>query len=111
MKGDVREESEVGPPGHGAALKRTLAFIPRALGSHYGLLSRGAGLPWWFSSKECICNAGAARDVGSIPGSRRSPGEGNGNALWYSCMGNPWTEELSRLQSMQSQKSPTGLGD
>ena len=26
---------------------------------------------------------------GSIPGSRRSPGEGNGNSLQYSCLGNP----------------------
>ena len=30
-----------------------------------------------------------ARDVGLIPGSRRSPGEGNGNLLQYSCLGNP----------------------
>ena len=30
-----------------------------------------------------------AGDVGSIPGSRRSPGEGNGNPLQYSCLGNP----------------------
>ena len=75
------------PLGHGAALKRALAFIPRALGSHYGLLSRGAGLPWLFSSKECTCNAGAARDVGSIPGSRRSPRGGRGNLLQY-----PWLE-------------------
>ena len=28
-------------------------------------------------------------DAGSIPGSGRSPGEGNGNALPYSCLGNP----------------------
>ena len=28
------------------------------------------------------------RDVGSIPGSRRSPGEGHGNPLQYSCLGN-----------------------
>ena len=30
-------------------------------------------------------------DVGSIPGSGRSPlkKEGNGNPLWYSCLGNP----------------------
>ena len=28
-------------------------------------------------------------DVGSIPGSERSPGEGNGNLLQYSCLGNP----------------------
>ena len=31
----------------------------------------------------------AARDVGSIPGSGRSPGGGNGNSLQYSCLGNP----------------------
>ena len=28
-------------------------------------------------------------DAGSIPGSRRPPGEGNGNPLQYSCLGNP----------------------
>ena len=28
-------------------------------------------------------------DVGSIPGSGRSPKEGNGNPLQYSCLGNP----------------------
>ena len=32
------------------------------------------------------CNAG---DPGSIPGSERSPGEGNGNPLQYSCLGSP----------------------
>ena len=36
--------------------------------------------------KESICNAG---DMGSIPGSGRSPGEGNGNPLQYSCLENP----------------------
>ena len=30
-----------------------------------------------------------AGDEGSIPGSVRSPGEGNGNPLQYSCLGNP----------------------
>ena len=33
-------------------------------------------------------SAGDARDVGSIPGSARSLGEGNGNPLQYSCLGN-----------------------
>ena len=28
-------------------------------------------------------------DMGSIPGSGRSPGEGNGNLLQFSCLGNP----------------------
>ena len=35
---------------------------------------------------ECTCNAG---DTSSIPGSGRSPGEGNGNPLQYSCLRNP----------------------
>ena len=38
-------------------------------------------------------NAGDARDSGSIPGSRRSPGVGNGNSLQYSCLGNPMDRE------------------
>ena len=33
-----------------------------------------------------ICNVG---DLGSIPGLGRSPGEGNGNPLQYSCLENP----------------------
>ena len=36
--------------------------------------------------KESACSAG---DLGSIPGSGRSPGEGNGNPLQYSCLENP----------------------
>ena len=36
--------------------------------------------------KESACNVG---DPGSIPGSGRSPGEGNGNPLQYSCLENP----------------------
>ena len=34
-------------------------------------------------------NAGDVRDLGSIPESGRSPGEGNGNPLQYSCLENP----------------------
>ena len=37
------------------------------------------------NGKESACNAG---DMGSIPESGRSPGEGNGNPLWYSCLEN-----------------------
>ena len=36
--------------------------------------------------KVSACNAG---DLGSIPGSGRSPGEGNGNPLHHSCLENP----------------------
>ena len=37
-------------------------------------------IPWWLSSKESACSAGV---------SGRLPGEGNGNPLQYSCLGNP----------------------
>ena len=47
---------------------------------------RMCGLPRWLCGKEFTCKA---RDAGSIPGSGRSPGEGNGNPLQYSCLGNP----------------------
>ena len=41
-----------------------------------------------------------AGDAGSIPGLGRSPGEGNGNPLQYSCLKNPWTEEPGGFQSI-----------
>ena len=44
------------------------------------------GLSWWFSSKEYTGNAG---DTGLIPGLGRSLGEGHGNPLQHSCLGNP----------------------
>ena len=39
-------------------------------------------------AKNPPASARDARDAGSIPGSGRSPGEGNGNPLQYSCLGN-----------------------
>ena len=54
-----------------------------------GIKGRGRGI-WGFigglGSKESACNAG---DLGSIPGSGRSPGERNGKLLQYSCLENP----------------------
>ena len=38
--------------------------------------------------KNAPTNARDIRDIGSIPGSRRFPGEGNGDPLQYSCMEN-----------------------
>ena len=49
-------------------------------------------------------NAGDKRDTVSIPGSGRSPGEGNGNPLQYSSLENPKTEQSRGLQSMVSQR-------
>ena len=39
--------------------------------------------------KNLPANAGGVGDTGSIPGLGRSPREGNGNPLQYSCLGNP----------------------
>ena len=57
--------------------------------------------PWGFLGGAAVRNPPAnAGGMGLIPGSERSPGEGNGNILaWES----PWTEEPGRLQSMGSQ--------
>ena len=47
------------------------------------------GFPGGAVVKKQPANAGAARDMDSIPGSGRSLGVGNGNPLQYSCLGNP----------------------
>ena len=51
-------------------------------------------LPWWLSGKESACKAG---DPGSIPGSGKSPGEGNGYPRQYSCLENPMDGGASRV--------------
>ena len=48
------------------------------------------GFPHSSLGKESACNAG---NLGSIPGSGRSPGVGNGNPLQYFCLGNPSDRE------------------
>ena len=64
------------------------------LGPYPGFLGGSDG-------KESACNA---RDRGWIPGLERSPGEGNGNPLQYSCLENSRAEEPGGLQSMGSQR-------
>ena len=70
------------------------------------------GLPQWLGNKESSCRARDAGDMGSTPGSGRSPRGGNGNPLQYSCLENPmdrgawwfpWTGES------HGQRSPWGL--
>ena len=58
------------------------------------------GFPGGSDGKASAYNVG---DLGSIPGSGRSSGEGNGNPVQYSCLGNP-TEEPGELQSMGLQR-------
>ena len=58
------------------------------LGNRTGFLALFGtkGAPGGSDSQESTCNVG---DLGSIPGLGRSPGEGHGNPLQYSCLENP----------------------
>ena len=58
----------------------------------------------WLYGKESACPTG---DLGSIPGFGRSPGEGDGNALQYSCLENPmdrgaWQVRVHRVAQSQT---------
>ena len=52
---------------------------------HFAWCTLHHGLPWWLREAS-VYNVG---DPGSSPGLGRSPGEGNGNPLQYSCLENP----------------------
>ena len=67
----------------------------------FTLPNRLDGRPWWLSGKESTCQC---RRRGIDSGLGKSPGEGNGNRLQYSCLENPWMEEPGKLQSMGSQR-------
>ena len=58
--------------------------------------------------KESACNTG---DLGLIPGSGRSPGEGNGYLLQYSCLENSMDKESWWATVHGVTKSWTGLSD
>ena len=59
-------------------------------------------------SKESACSVG---DLGSIPGSGRSPGGGNDNPLQYSCLENPMDRGAWRATVHGVAKSRTQLDD
>ena len=56
------------------------------LAFEFGFLEATRDFPGGSDGKASANNAG---DPGSNPGSERSPGEGNGNSLQYSCLENP----------------------
>ena len=64
------------------------------------------GRPWWFSHKEFACSAG---NTGSIPGSGRSPAEGNGSPFQYSFLGNPMDRGAWRSTIHEVAKASTRL--
>ena len=70
------------PPGHNTHFKQKIFNL-------YTAMSLG-GFACSSVAKNPPANGGA---MGVIPGSGRSPGEGNGNPLQYSCLGNPTDRE------------------
>ena len=62
------------------------------------------GFPGGSDDKESACNTG---DVGLIPGWGRPPGEGNGNPLQYSCLGNPMDRSLVGCSSWDHKELDT----
>ena len=91
-------------PGTGSAsvfLFMTSPAASQIVSCSCHLIPGGAG------GKEPACDAGDAGDVGSIPGSERSPGEGNGNPLQYSCLGNPMDRGACRATVHGVTKSQT----
>ena len=62
---------------------------------------------WWLSNKASACSAGAAGDLGLIPGLGRSPGGGRGNPLQYSCLENPMDRGTWQATVHRVTKSPT----
>ena len=71
------------------------------------ILLHSKSFPGGSDGKASACNVG---DLGSIPGSGRSPGEGNGNPLQYSCLENPmdggvWQATVHGVAESQTQLS------
>ena len=62
-----------------------------------GCVHSDSGFPGGSDDKESACNA---EDLGFIPRSGRSPGEGNGTHSSILAWRIPWIEEIGRLQSM-----------
>ena len=72
------------PSIHGLLVAPVVKNLPANAGD-VRVPVQSLGFPGGSVGKASACNAG---DLGSIPGSGRSPGEGNGNPLQYSCLEN-----------------------
>ena len=72
------------------------------------IINQDQRIDLWFSGKESTCNPG---DAGSIPGSGRSPGVGNGNQLQYSCLENSMDRGAWWATAHGVAKSQTQLSD
>ena len=63
----------------------------------------------WLRDKDSAYSAGAVKDTGSIPESGRSPGGGNGNSFWCSCLEEPMDREAWLAIANGVTKSQTQL--
>ena len=85
------------PLSLGFSRKGYWSGLPCPLSGDCSSVSWGLRVMWLSCIKNLPTKAGDTRDTGSIPGSGRSSGEGNGNPLQYSHLGNPMTEEPDGL--------------
>ena len=74
----------------------------------HSALVEGMGFPGGSDGKESACSAG---DPSLIPECRRTPGEGNGNPLQYSCLGNLMDREAWQSTVHGVTKSQMQLSD
>ena len=70
----------------------------------FGHTMQEVGFPGGTVAKYLPAKCRRHRRRGLIPGSGRTPGEGNGNPFWYYYLENSWAEEPGGLQSMGSQR-------
>ena len=99
-------------PGKSIALTIRI-FVSQVMSLLFKMLFRFVmGFPGGSEVKVSACNVG---DLGSIPGSGRAPGEGNGNPLQYSCLDNPmdggaWWAIVHEVAKSQTRPSDFPLG-
>ena len=88
-------------------------FSPSLPTTNWSLPFLGPTHYWWSHPRQYYwvknqpVNAGNIRDSGLIPGSARSPGEGNGNQLQYSCLKNPTDRGVLQVAVHRVPKSQT----
>ena len=86
-----------------------MTHVPIASGHHCDIVShQPEAFPGGSSGKKSACNPG---DLGSVPGLKRSPEDGNGYPLQYSCLENPMDRGAWWVTVHRVAKSRTRLND
>ena len=77
--------------------------------AHFVIIPGASQVALAVKNKKTTCRCMRRKRCGSIPGSGKSPGEGNGNPLHYSCLENPMDREAWRAAVHGVAKSRTRL--